>query len=64
MDTISSIYEVRQPDSRKAGKLRSGGYFTVKNSSGNPIDLTGVDSDAFGMASCTRHNRTEARRPW
>ncbi|VWD28208.1 copper(I)-binding protein [Burkholderia aenigmatica] len=32
------------------GNLPSGGFFNVKNSSGNPIDLTGVDSDAFGMA--------------
>jgi periplasmic copper chaperone A len=32
------------------GKLPSGGYFTVKNSSASPIDLTEVDSDAFGMA--------------
>ncbi|CAB3764653.1 hypothetical protein GQ57_17815 [Burkholderia sp. MSh2] len=32
------------------GKLPSGGYFNLKNSSANPIDLTDVDSDAFGMA--------------
>ncbi|AOJ33546.1 copper chaperone PCu(A)C [Burkholderia metallica] len=32
------------------GNLPSGGFFNVKNSSDNPIDLTGVDSDAFGMA--------------
>jgi periplasmic copper chaperone A len=30
-------------------KLPSGGYFTLRNSSGNPVDLTEVDSDAFGM---------------
>lgn len=30
--------------------IPSGGFFEVTNSSDKPIQLTGVDSDAFGMA--------------
>ena len=36
------------------GSLPSGAYFDVKNTSGNAIDLKGVDSDAFGMAMLHR----------
>lgn len=32
------------------GNLPSGGYFSVMNMSDKPVDLTGVKSDAFGMA--------------
>ncbi|CAG4886585.1 copper chaperone PCu(A)C [Paraburkholderia saeva] len=32
------------------GDLPSGGYFSVMNMSGQPIDLTGVQTDAYGMA--------------
>lgn len=32
------------------GNLPSGGYFSVMNMSDKPIDLTGVKTDAFGMA--------------
>jgi periplasmic copper chaperone A len=32
------------------GDLPSGGYFSVMNMSDKPIDLTGVQTDAFGMA--------------
>jgi len=36
------------------GDLPSGAYFTVANSTGSPIELTGVSSDAFGMAMLHR----------
>ena len=32
------------------GDLPSGGYFSVMNMSSKPVDLTGVETDAFGMA--------------
>ncbi|MGF6871097.1 copper chaperone PCu(A)C [Paraburkholderia sp. MM5477-R1] len=32
------------------GDLPSGGYFSVMNMSGKPIDLTAVQTDAYGMA--------------
>jgi periplasmic copper chaperone A len=32
------------------GNLPSGGYFSVMNMSDKPVDLTGVETDAFGMA--------------
>ncbi|PLZ03462.1 copper transporter [Burkholderia sp. WAC0059] len=32
------------------GNLPSGGYFSVMNMSDDPIDLTGIKTDAFGMA--------------
>ena len=32
------------------GKLPSGGYFKAMNMSARPIDLTGVQTNAFGMA--------------
>lgn len=32
------------------GNLPSGGYFSVMNMSDKPVDLTGVKTDAFGMA--------------
>jgi copper(I)-binding protein len=32
------------------GDLPSGGYFSVMNMSGKPINLVGVQTDAFGMA--------------
>jgi len=32
------------------GDLPSGGYFKVMNMSDRPVDLTGVETDAFGMA--------------
>ncbi|MFL9935018.1 copper chaperone PCu(A)C [Paraburkholderia sp. RL18-103-BIB-C] len=32
------------------GDLPSGGYFKVMNMSDKPVDLTGVETDAFGMA--------------
>jgi len=32
------------------GNLPSAGYFSVMNMSGNPVDLTGVKTDAFGVA--------------
>ena len=32
------------------GALPSGGYFTVMNMSGKPINLIGAKTDAFGMA--------------
>jgi hypothetical protein len=32
------------------GNLPSGGYFSVMNMSDKPIDLIGVQTDAFGMA--------------
>lgn len=32
------------------GNLPSGGYFSAMNMSDQPIDLTGVKADAFGMA--------------
>jgi copper(I)-binding protein len=36
------------------GNLPSGAYFDVKNASGSAIELTGVDTDAFGMAMLHR----------
>lgn len=36
------------------GNLPSGAYFNVTNASGNAIELTGVESDAFGMAMLHR----------
>lgn len=32
------------------GDLPSGGYFNAMNMSDRPVDLTGVETDAFGMA--------------
>lgn len=32
------------------GDLPSGGYFSAMNMSNTPVDLTGVETDAFGMA--------------
>ena len=32
------------------GGVPSAGYFTIENSGGQPVSLTGVRSDAFGMA--------------
>ncbi|RDU97765.1 copper chaperone PCu(A)C [Trinickia dinghuensis] len=32
------------------GTLPSGGYFSVMNMSDKPVNLVGVDTDAFGMA--------------
>jgi copper(I)-binding protein len=32
------------------GNLPAGGYFKVNNSSGQAVDLVGVNTDAFGMA--------------
>jgi periplasmic copper chaperone A len=40
------------------GNVPSGGYFKAMNMSAKPIDLTGVETDAFGMAMLHRTEKS------